>query len=506
VFEVGCAHPSVDLRPVRRGVSQSRHELLVKGHQSVNNIPWQDATGAGSRDVVSCFCTNCRYHFTIAIRNAGNAQCGSNNYQDIFHHLVFAGSTMVTPPDTPKYYPVLGQMMYACSARVCGTCVTVQVSEPRLDPTHLRFLQDAKGLEQRYKRAIETEPERFADVKLPGQTPLALLWHYVRDVAEGTPPEKKPDGTEMQRRIDKRNKKFVIHFGDSPESVELLRYLDFEEIVVRDSDMWKLPSPEICRPTQIGTQLAFLQDVKSEIDAIISNDVDLTPNPATPHLKKALHLDEHIATTKVTGQNYDPRDYDALGITPELHESIFWYAFGCQRQSDPSNEPRYFAALQNLTRGRGDEELEIKVQSYDSMRTAPPPPPDEDAEIRMATEMSLRDAQGKPNADLGSAYAYFNFNEAPETDEVLIGRFRAMCDASPAQRSTHREKLLAISRAMGNKRLADCATESMDLDEAVKYLGVEKDTDPEFVSETAQWLAEVSRPDEQAGVSLRVRC
>ncbi len=75
----------------------------------------------------------------------------------------------------------------------------------------------------------------------------------------------------------------------------------------------------------------------------------------------------------------------------------------------------------------------------------------------------------------------------------MIGKFLALCDASPAQKSTHREKLLVIGRAINNKRLMDVAQDTMDLDEAVKYLGVDKDTEPDFVISTAQWQASVSK-------------
>ena len=191
---------------------------------------------------------------------------------------------------------------------------------------------------------------------------------------------------------------------------------------------------------------------------------------------------------------YDPKDFDTLGITQDLHESLFWYAFSCQRQTCPDGEEAFFDALQRLAGGRGNEELELKVQSYDSMRTARPQAPDEDEELRRATEMSLRDAHTVPGQEqsLKEAYAYFGFQQPPETDEVLLGKFRNLCDSAPLQKSSHRQKLLTIGTATRNNHLAHQAQENMGLEEALAYVGVTKETEPDTMVEIARWQMAVS--------------
>ncbi len=346
---------------------------------------------------------------------------------------------------------------------------------------------------RRYQQAVIEEPERYKDIDPATPNALELLRVYIKNIVGGNPPDKKTDGPEPQKKIDKRNKRFYIQFGDDPDSVELFRYLDFQEVDSGETSAWKVPTPDMQRPTPIGSPFAFFQDIESEIETLIAfKNSEMRPLPATPHLRKALHLDDRYARTKVTGQAYDQWDFDTLGIIPEFHESIFWYAFSCQRQTDPTNEPRYFGALQRLARGRGNEELEMKVQSYDSIRTLPAPVPDDDEEIRRAKEISLRDTDMQANQELATAYASFGFDHMPETEDVLIGKFLAMCDSSPAQKSTHREKLVTIGRVTDNKKLLDIAQDTMDLDEAMAYLGVGRDTEPDFIIATAQWQASVS--------------
>jgi hypothetical protein len=491
VLSVGCADASVPATSARQP-----HDLVFIGAQGVEKTPLSNSAGIipGYQDIWSCLCQKCRYHFVFTITRSDTDEqtcCGVHNFIDPFHHLVFTRADAAHGPSRTKYLPALGDVQYQCSARRCGLKVTIAVSEPRLQQRFLDYLQDNERIIRNKEQAMRDEPERFGDTKYEPNA-LGLLRIYVKNIVEGNDVEKKDDGTFSPRKIDKRNKRFFIQFGNGEDSVEFFRYLEFEETTsaATNSEMWKVPNVEQARPTPVGSRQAFFQDIQSEIETIVAmKQNDLVPFPALAKIKQGLHIGEHFATTKVSNQYYQ-RDYDLLGITPEMHESIFWYAFCCQRQTNPARESEVFDSLQRLAQGRGNEALEIKVQSYDSMRTAPSHMDGEDDEIRRAKEMSLMDSQGQ-GQDVLAAYHYFGYTQLPETEDNLLGRFRAMCESSPAQISIHREKLLLIARASTSKWLEERAVDSMELEEATAYLGVKSDTDPDFITSTAGWLADV---------------
>lgn len=525
-LDVGCANLEV-----RRAIASAsgdgfydsgcppavRHELLVKGHQCSEGghapgvdggLPDTTATTPGAdgteyNEIYSCVCQNCRYHFTFYIERNAETSCGMshNNYRDPYHHLVFS------PTDddarefiNEKYYPVWGRSQYVCSASQCGYKVTVEISEPRLNQHFLSFLTDNDRINGRLRDAKEAEPDRFADVTMAPPNALYYLRIYLQDIVRGNDDGAAADGR-PEKRISQRNKKFFVHFGDGPEAAELFTFLEFKEVVDGENRLWRVPTPEIMRPTRPGSQLAFYQDIKSEIETILGKDSEnLKPNSAINFITSALDIEKYVTSRQPYSQ-YALIDYDILGIMPDMSESYFWYAFTCQRQADPSKESAFFGALQRLTRGRNNEELEMKVQSFDSIHTAQPLESfEEEDEIRRATEESLKEmlplsSQSYPSSEdeaVNRAYNYFGLQEDQRTDDEVLGKFESICDSYPSQRSSYREKLLLIARKTGSKRLQERALESMNLEEALEYIAAEHDTETEYISNIAQYSSNVS--------------
>ncbi|KAL1899140.1 ubiquitin-specific protease ubp2 [Sporothrix stenoceras] len=495
-----------------------RHELLLKGHQSFqgeppSSQPLRRADGSECDEVLACVCQNCRYHFTFYIDRKANKLCGaargnnnssssssssSNANADPFHHLVYMRSETDTPRSiNTKFYPFLGRGDYTCSAAQCTFKLTVEVSKPRLGDHFLAFLTDNDSISNRLKRAVEDEPERFADVANATPNALAYLRAYLRDIVEGQI-KKNADGSEIERKIDQRNKKFFIQFGNGPEAAELLTYLGFEEIIDEDSRAWKVPSPTITRPTRPGSQLAFYQDVKSEVETILGKDSQsMRPNAAISFITNALDIGEFAISDR--GYNeYRSKDYAFLGLLPRMHERYFWYAYTCQSQTNPQNRDDYFVCLKNLAQGRNNEDLEIHIQSYDSIRTRQPKASvaaaEEEEEIRLATERSLQDAQPPTvpiqmsNIDkVTQAYNYFGLDEGQRSDDEVLAKFLSNSDAYPSQKPNFREKLLLIARHTQSQNLQRIAVEDMGYKEALSYLGAEKDTDASYIISIAQF-------------------
>ncbi|EFX00765.1 ubiquitin c-terminal hydrolase [Grosmannia clavigera kw1407] len=526
-LDVGCA--SLDVRLAIASAAGGsfydtgsppvvRHELLIKGHQCSGHASGADggsastagtspgADGKEYNEIYSCVCQNCRYHFTFYIERNVETSCGMNhgNSRDPYHHLVF------NPIEddsreliNTKYYPLWGRSQYICSATRCGYNVTVEVSEPRLNQHFLSFLTDNDRINGRLREAKKAEPERFADVATAPPNALWYLRIYLQDIVSGNEDGAAADGR-PEKRISQRNKKFFVHFGDGPDAADLFTFLEFKEVVDGENRLWRVPTPEMMRPTRPGSQLAFYQDIKSEIETILGKDSDnLKPNTAINFITTALDIEKYVTSRQLYSQ-YALMDYDILGILPDMHESYFWYAFTCQHQADPSKESAFFGALQRLTRGRNNEELEVRVQSFDSIQTAQPLESfEEEDEIRRATEASLKEMlpdslQSYSNSEdeaVSRAYSYFGLQPDQRTDDEALGKFESLCDSYPSQRSSYREKLLLIARKTGSKRLQERAVESMSLEEAVEYLGVQIDTETEYIVTIAEFSSNSGEKD-----------
>ncbi|CAK7222357.1 ubiquitin-specific protease ubp2 [Sporothrix bragantina] len=520
LLNVGCATPEF-----RRDMAKRRgllcpenitppviqHELLLKGHQSLQDDlektstqPPRRADGEECDEVLACVCQNCRYHFTIYIDRKKGHLCGTlrGNNVDPFHHLV----RVYTNSDAPrlvntKFYPYHALAKFACSAERCDYSISVEISSPRLSDRLLASLRDNDAIRSRLKRAVEEEPERFADVANVTPNALAYLRAYLRDIVDENR-EKNPDGTVVERKIDQRNKKFYIQFGNGPEAAELMTYLGFEEVANEDSRSWKLPSPPFTRPTRPGSQLAFYQDVKSEVETIIGKDSqNLKPNAAISFITSALDIGVFFTTDlkeKDILAVYQASDFARLGLLPTMHEVYFWYAYTCQRQVKPKDESKFFESLERLAVGRNNEDLEIRVQSTASMRTTQPQIPEvvslEEDQIRRATELSLQEAQPlsamhqlSSDDKVTQAYNYFGLAEGQRSDDEVLGKFVSNSEAYPSQKTSLREKLLLIARHTESKNLEGYALEDMTLEEALQYMDVRLDTDATFIVNIAQY-------------------
>ncbi|CAK7208719.1 ubiquitin-specific protease ubp2 [Sporothrix curviconia] len=528
ILHVGCA--TAEFRrdmAKRRGIHCPdnvtppvlRHELLLKGHQSLQDDkekkstqPPRRADGDECDEVLACVCQNCRYHFTFYIDRKKEHLCGTlhGNKTDPFHHLVRVFTDTSVPRSiNTKFYPYHALAKFACSAERCDYKISVEISSPRLSDRLLGFLCDNDAIRSRLKRALEEEPQRFADFANVTPNALAYLRAYLRDIVDENR-EKNPDGTVVERKIDQRNKKFYIQFGNGPEAAELLTYLGFVEVVGEDSRSWKVPSPPFTRPTRPGSQLAFYQDVKSEVETIIGKDSqNLKPNTAISFITTALDIGSYSTTDQKEKDIlalYQASDFARLGLTPTMHEMYFWYAYTCQCQVKPKDDSKFFESLERLAIGRNSEDLEMRVQSAASMRTTQPQVPEteslEEDEIRRATELSLQDAQPSSAVNQMSsldrvtqAYKYFGLAEDQRSDDEVLGKFVSNSEAYPSQKTSLREKLLLIARHTNSANLEGHAVEDMTLEESLQYLDVQLDTDAAFIVNVAQYGCNTGEKD-----------
>jgi len=509
-LSVGCRH---DFPKDSNKQGLARHELLSIGHQCVldERVPLPEGS-VDVRSILSCICSQCRYHFVFTVTRPGaSLPCGPKNNPDYFHHLVEISSETTQTQD--KYFPLVASASFTCSASSCDARVKIEVSSPRLEDRFLAYLQDDDRVLRQLRDAQEAEPGRYDDAAQYTPDAVSLLRRYIKNIvdkAAEVPPKGGPE-----QRIDKRNRRFYIQFGDGPECVELFQHLEFTEVLYgkNNSEMWRVPVVEAVRPTPIGSRLAFFQDVLSELETVLtarqasSTGLVLSPQPALNMIKDSLGIPAHYATTKFLA--YDASDFEVLGVPADLHESMLWHAFLCQSQTDPANRAKYFQCLTRVAIGRNHEDLNLKIATEESLMMAGPRAgiplgaASDDEALEQAKKMSMQDQAG----DLAVACRYFDFDKIPSVSDipVLIGRFRVRLESSPRQKSAHREKLLIIFRAMANrhprgaaqagdeiKQLKEIACEAMSLSEAYAYLQVQPSEVDETISSIALWSAQVS--------------
>jgi len=477
-------------------LSQRRkHELVLIEAQTVSPFvgPAMGAMSDKAPQIYSCFCKHCRWHVVFEIHPSPETPCAFSNPNDNIHHIVWCGQDAGQQPET-KYNPTTGREKFRCSASNCGFRVNVEVSQPRVNEEYIDFLTDTEAILARKQKCLEEDPERFETVRDRLPNASGILSRYLDDVLHGRD----------DKKIDKRNVIFLFQFGHNPTSESLFRYLEFPEFSRDQSNFWGVPKVEISSgPTPPGSRLAFYQDVKGEVDMFVPVELSQQsqqPRLALPELQKAFNIENKLAVTRAFGQQYRDDDFDALGITDDTHESLLWYAFTCQRQAFPEGDGRFFAALQRLSVGRNNEDLENKVMTEASLRDSVttqtvPGLQDEDEDLRRATEMSLMEVQSSsPSSDEGllAAYKHFNLDGPPETEDLLVGRFKVMCEASPAQKLQHREALLLIGTKTNNTRYVQESVQSMSLKEALLYLEFEPESQRDTVANVISYYLQVT--------------
>jgi ubiquitin carboxyl-terminal hydrolase 25/28 len=211
--------------PPRKGPLACRHTLMKKESRTVAPVS-KDEPPSGEY-VVSSYCSLCRCHFTIMVSYlqsmGGQVPCHLSDAANPLHHLQLWESEYskehVEKHGYNKYDTVIEAHRFACSAPNCPVIVDIKIAPPRLIPQMLSLFMDARKLKARGEREIMKEPERYQGLApvQPLQV-LSFLRTYLSDA-------KTHSATGAEKRIAKRNKKYMLSFADECDT--LFEYLDF---------------------------------------------------------------------------------------------------------------------------------------------------------------------------------------------------------------------------------------------------------------------------------------
>lgn len=408
----------------------SDHDLIIIQTQSF------EITDKDTGDPVhhiSSMCKYCRYHFVFKIRAAKNAD-------PEMHHLICKSADYyhdVDPEDpknpSVKTYPLQGKATFSCSA--CHAGVEIEVSLPRLKTEWLNLLADEDRVRKALEKAKAAEPDRFLDMEPQKEINLIKnavfnLNMYLKDVLTD-------GGLGPIKRISFRNKNFMVQFGPACEPI--FRYLGFGEEFdrTRDEYFWVPPRlPKYEGKTTLGSQRAFYEDVRSEVQSIL----DQNPPAQTPvvlplgsprdQIEDALSCRNYFSRPSKPIKDSEKPDFRILGVSGDANDQLLKYAYTKQCEVDPDNRAHYLNALARLAGERG---YDLQMFVFEQREKAAPG----NTAAQMGGDMTPRE---KP-------YAHFALRtDSPGGPEFFISVFNAYREQSPAQKHEHRIYFLQIGK------------------------------------------------------------
>ncbi|KAI6780794.1 ubiquitin carboxyl-terminal hydrolase [Emericellopsis cladophorae] len=458
------------------------HRLVNSGKQSHR---W------ATRTITSTLCLDCHFHFIIrtswhqahvsTLCSKAHAEWVPFEDRPCFHHLAYAGTEPGDVIDAERQdgSNVVSREMFACTAAQCTYTVTVDVCEPRLSTEMLELLQDEDTILKALNTARENEPDRYqvATDEWAKQAPLNLNT-YLRNMLED-PPEK-------QKTISKRNKRFAVVFG--PRCFDLFRYLGFaEEITLTENGVDEgsfiseyPPRPaDAWGPTEIGSRRAFIEDARSEVQALIHKKGVTFDEAQKPQFVNAL-IHELLGVEEILnlGDNelVQSHSHQLIGVVPGLHKIAIVNAYFQQWNLIPSRRQELIVALALVAQNHPDETL---------------------AEYA-ATQDSVYGAVASPGSPLGKALALLGL-APPNTYDYgeIMAAYRQKLFEDPASISDLREALMALAtdcqkEDMQLRLVVEGGGESMTADTAMAVLGC-----PDAVT-PIQWLGAAEHRLEKA--------
>ncbi|KAK4198831.1 hypothetical protein QBC40DRAFT_341004 [Triangularia verruculosa] len=434
---------------------------------------------SGDQAVISCLCKYCRYHFTFKCPSRPPVT-GPEHLQ---HHFVFVensdelfgeehGRQILGPVWDKRRAPVVRQTKYRCTA--CDFTLQVEVTAPRLDSRWIDIVTDESRAKRNLKRAMAEDPARFQDMtadklaKLESGALITLNMYITNIMAnDSILPDKN-----AEKKISERNKTFMVQFG--PECEDLFLYLGFKKRQESEEAFYISPRepPQEGGKTDLYTERAFFEDVKSEIQSVIDQKF---PQHVQPHSSARRDLEKALGCADVTKLSVvlhlkpdDQHYYYLLGASPSSTDDMLKWAYQRQIALDPDHRRYYIDALSKLAYAKGVDLQLFAVAEHE------PPAPSSSATTRATSQYAMD-------------WEWFGFERAVhralEKGEIL-DRYREYIEDRPYQRGLHRLHLAKIGRDLQQQDLVEVAVHGIEEKEAYQILDVPPEADLDSIANT----------------------
>lgn len=187
------------------------------------------------------------------------------------------------------------------------------------------------------------------------------------------------------------------------------------------------------------------------------------PIPALKDIERTLGYYDYPTRKRVIDLETVEHPYFAsLGACDNFTDELLSWAYDRQRECDPINRPYYLDCLQVLANGRGSSDLQMKVVLLES-----------------AGELGLK--------AIKEAYRFFALDlNAVESDDHIMGTYKARIESAPRQKDEARRCLLVIAKHRDSASIEALANDrSMTFDEALEFLNVTSDTASDSIEASA---------------------
>ena len=173
--------------------------------------------------VAGALCLECRCHVTLTLDSRGEGPgvrpCPSAEYP--LHHFRYLSKRSKGFQRTDEGLDSWEDTrLFQCTAQQCSARLIVRTRSPRLRKSFAELLTNRGLIEERARKAMAAEPERFEGHAVP--LPLTVLTHLKAYISTAMKGEVK--------YIQAGNKKWLLSLG--PACAELLSYLQFSSDVL----------------------------------------------------------------------------------------------------------------------------------------------------------------------------------------------------------------------------------------------------------------------------------
>ncbi|KAG4418500.1 hypothetical protein IFR04_008394 [Cadophora malorum] len=454
-----------------------RHSLMRK-EQTRAPVSDDEQPDADTSYSVAAYCNKCRLHFMINVgyerQNDFQIPCRQSDKESPLHHFCLQESIIGKEYrerfGVDKRDHLIEAHRWGCSASNCPALLEVRISSPRLGKSLVDMIVDKQRLEARGRKEIAREPARYQGMEPVG--PVSALW-YLRSYLSDAKAAK--DSASL-KKIAKRNKKFVMAFGNECNDLfETLGFTEIEEPAEAPEEgtngFWQLP-------VVTDDNIAFIEDVIFEIDVLIQNlplseqnpaymRVMVRPVPALKDIERSLgYFDYPTRSRTIDLVTEEHPYYKSLGAVETFNDDYLSWAYDRQCLCDPLNKPYYFDCLEDLAKGRGSPDLQLKVTMAVSLG-----------------EYGLK--------QLEDSFKFFGLDPATkEGDDHIMGVYKSRITSAPRQKEEAKACLLIIAKHRKSEGIEALANDNtMSFEEALEFLDVTATTASDSIEAAAIAMA-----------------
>ncbi|KAL5323372.1 hypothetical protein ACEPPN_007907 [Leptodophora sp. 'Broadleaf-Isolate-01'] len=450
-----------------------RHTLMAK-EQTRAPVSNDEQPDADTSYEVAAYCNKCRYHYKINVdysrRKDFQTPCNQSDNENPLHHFrlqeSITGKEHRDKFGVNKHDHLIEAHRFLCTGTKCPATLDIRISSPRLGKSLVDMITDRPRLETRGRKEIARDPARYEGVEPAG--PFSSLW-YLRSYL--TDAKAARDSTTL-KKIAKRNKKFVIAFGDECNDLfETLGFRMIEEPAELPEEgmngFWQLP-------VVTKENIEYIEDVIFEIDVLIQNlplseqnpqymKVVIRPVPALKDIERSLgYFDYPLRSRTINLESEEHPYYKSLGAVETFTDDYLSWAYDRQCSCDPTNKPYYFDCLEDLATGRKSPDLQMKVTMAVSLG-----------------EYGLK--------QLEDSFKFFGLDPATkEGDDHIMGVYKSRIASAPRQKEDAKARLLIIAKHRNSEAIEALAKDNtMSFEEALEFLEVTADTASDSIEAAA---------------------